>query len=139
MWCCQAIKVRPLCTPTTCMGMQGRSGPGPRGYGVEIRQVKYFLAIARTGNFSRAAEQVYITQPALSQQIRKLEDELGTPLFERHQHGASLTPAGVAFYGYALSVTEQTERIKARLNRIAEAGPHSRRMRLLTKGNYKDF
>lgn len=89
---------------------------------VEIRQVKYFLAIARTGNFSRAAGRVHITQPALSQQIRKLEEELGVLLFKRHQQGASLTPAGLAFYGYARAVMEQTALIKARLDRIAAAG-----------------
>ena len=50
---------------------------------MELHQLRYFLAVVRTKNFSRAAEQCHVAQPSLSQQIMKLEDELGEKLFER--------------------------------------------------------
>jgi LysR family hydrogen peroxide-inducible transcriptional activator len=68
---------------------------------VNLQQLSYFVAIARTRNFTRAAEQCFVAQPALSQQIRRLEDELGLPVFERRRRGVSLTVAGTAFLAYA--------------------------------------
>ncbi|MFP4282131.1 MAG: LysR family transcriptional regulator [Opitutales bacterium] len=61
---------------------------------MELHQLAYFVEVARTGNFSRAAQQRHVSQPSLSQQIRKLEEELGEPLFQRGRHGARLTPLG---------------------------------------------
>ena len=61
---------------------------------MELRQLKYFVAVARTLNFTEAARQLYITQGTLSQQLRQLEYELGTTLFERSSHNVSLTEAG---------------------------------------------
>ena len=64
---------------------------------VEMRHLRYFLAVAECRNFSRAAERVGIAQPALSQQIRRLEEFLGTALFVRTNRRVSLTPSGEAF------------------------------------------
>jgi DNA-binding transcriptional LysR family regulator len=61
---------------------------------VELRQLEYFVAVARHGNFGRAAAAVYVTQPALSQQVRRLEAELGLALLRRTSRGVELTPAG---------------------------------------------
>ena len=63
---------------------------------MELQQLRYLLAVAKTGNFSRAAEQCHVSQPSLSQQIAKLEDELGERLFSRLKRSAVLTSAGEA-------------------------------------------
>lgn len=64
---------------------------------MELHQLRYLVAVARSGNFSRAAEQCHVAQPSLSQQIQKLEAELGERLFDRLPRRAKLTDSGVAF------------------------------------------
>jgi len=68
---------------------------------MELRHIRYFLAVAEEGSFTKAAEKLLIAQPPLSRQIRDLEEELGTPLFVRRPHGLSLTEAGTRFKRYA--------------------------------------
>src|SRR6266403_3960596 len=79
---------------------------------MELHQLRYFGAVARTGNFSRAAEQCNVSQPSLSQQIQKLEDELGERLFERMKRQARLTPHGEAFLPRALKILEEVDAAK---------------------------
>ena len=62
---------------------------------MELRQLKYFLVTAETLHFSRAAEVLYMSQPALSKQIAELEKELGVTLFVRDKRGVQITPAGL--------------------------------------------
>src|SRR5258708_2215973 len=63
---------------------------------MEIHQLRYFCAVVRAGSFTRAAEELGIAQPSLSQQIRVLEKQVGTPLFERLGRSIRLTPHGGA-------------------------------------------
>ena len=86
---------------------------------MEIRQLRYFLAVAQVGNFTRAAERCHISQPSLSQQIQNLESELGEPLFLRKPGGVELTHAGRNLRERATSVVEQADGI---LEDFAEQG-----------------
>src|SRR5258708_33998624 len=71
---------------------------------MEISQLRYFLAVAETGSFSRAAEACHVAQPSLSQQIQKLEKELRRPLFDRLPRGAILTDACTRFLPRARTI-----------------------------------
>src|SRR5215475_4508863 len=62
--------------------------------GIELRHLRYFVAVADAGSFTHAAERMFIAQPTLSQQIRRLEEIVGTPLLQRRREGLRLTPAG---------------------------------------------
>lgn len=79
---------------------------------MEIDQLRYFLGVAQTGNFTRAARELGISQPALSRSIKRLEDELGQPVFERKSKSVSLTDAGVLLQSRAeqvLSILDDTK------------------------------
>jgi len=76
---------------------------------MELHQLRYFLAVARTKHFSRAAEQCHVAQPSLSQQIMKLEGELGEKLFERTKREVALTPAGALLMAHADRVLAEVE------------------------------
>lgn len=71
---------------------------------MELRQIRYFLKVAELLNFSEASKELFITQSTLSQQIRQLENEFDTILFERNSHEVSLTEAGQQFMRYARKV-----------------------------------
>src|SRR5438445_10672945 len=71
---------------------------------MELTEIAAFIAIKRTGGFTRAAELLHISQPAISRRIELLERELGAPLFERLSSGIRLTAAGEAFLPYAQHV-----------------------------------
>src|SRR5580658_35438 len=76
---------------------RARPGPAtgaPTPQALELRHLRYFVALADAGNFTRAAEKIFIAQPTLSQQIRRLEEIVGTPLLQRRREGLRLTPAG---------------------------------------------
>jgi len=79
---------------------------------MELHQLRYFCAVAETGSFSRAAEQSHISQPSLSQQILKLEDELGARLFDRLGRSVRLTELGKTFLPRAHAVLRELEAAK---------------------------
>ncbi len=71
---------------------------------MELHQLRYFVAVADEGNFSRAATKVRVAQPSLSQQIRKLEAEIGQPLFDRLPRSVVITEAGRCLLDYARQI-----------------------------------
>ena len=74
------------------------------------KQMDYCIELARTLNFSRAADNLFVSQPTFSYQIRLLEEEIGFPLFERSGRGAALTPAGVQFVSFLSGMREELKR-----------------------------
>ncbi len=88
---------------------------------MELRHLRYFVAIAEERSFTRAAERLWVAQPGLSTQIRRLEAELGVQLFERHTRGVDLTPAGELFLQRARVVLDAAD-IAAATGRDLEAG-----------------
>lgn len=88
---------------------------------MELRHLRYFRAVAELLNFSRAAERLRVAQPALSRQIRALEDELGTPLFVRERN-IRLTDAGRVFYTHTCTILQQVEVGSAAAREAASGG-----------------
>jgi DNA-binding transcriptional LysR family regulator len=79
--------------PARSLLLSDSGGAAPQG--VELRHLRYFVAVADAGTFTHAAERMYIAQPTLSQQIRRLEEMVGTPLLRRLREGVRLTEAGM--------------------------------------------
>ena len=95
---------------------------------MELRQLNQFVAVAETLNFRRAAERLHMAQPPLSVAIRKLEEELGAPLFERQPRGVALTPAGTAVVRLARQCLASAQALKAAAQ--AAAGGESGLLRI---------
>lgn len=80
------------------------------GNAMELRHLRYFLAVCEEMNITKAAEKLMIAQPPLSRQIKDLEDEIGTPLFIRRHHSLQLTEEGVRFRNYANRIVTLADR-----------------------------
>jgi LysR family hydrogen peroxide-inducible transcriptional activator len=89
---------------------------------MELQQLRYFVATAECGNVSRAAGRCHVAQPSLSQQIKKLENYLGTLLFDRLGRGVALTDAGRALLPRARRILSEVRDTEANVRREAEAG-----------------
>ena len=87
---------------------------------MELRHLRYFLAVADAAHFTKAAQKLWVSQPTLSQQIKQLEEELGAPLFHRGSGGVQLTGAGEKFRPYAERALREME---AAVNALGEAAP----------------
>jgi DNA-binding transcriptional LysR family regulator len=90
---------------------------------VELRHLRYFVAAAETENVSRAALKLHVSQPALSRQIRDLEDEIGFCLLERTAKSVRLTDAGRAFLSDARALLQQADEAVKKARAIAGAEP----------------
>ena len=84
---------------------------------MELRQLRYFIAVAEESNFSRAARRLHVSQPPLSTQIRSLEEELGVRLLERSNRGVTLTAAGAVLLEEARAVLARLEQAKGKAQR----------------------
>jgi LysR family transcriptional regulator, benzoate and cis,cis-muconate-responsive activator of ben and cat genes len=86
---------------------------------MELRQLRYFVAVAEEGNISRAAKRIFLTQSALSRQIKALEEEIGQCLLERQAHSIRVTPVGQALLDEAQELLQQADQM---LERVRSAG-----------------
>ncbi len=94
---------------------------------MELRQLHYVIQIAAEKNFSRAAEKLHIAQPSLSQQLSKLEKEIGVLLFRRTTNSVDLTHAGAAFVEKAQAILDAVDQLKQEMDDLA----HMRKGRLV--------
>jgi LysR family hydrogen peroxide-inducible transcriptional activator len=90
---------------------------------MDLKQLRYVVAVAERGSFSRAAEAAFVTQPTLSAAIGALENELGAPLFERGRAGAKTTPTGERFLAHAKAVLREVEAARAEARRREPVRP----------------
>ncbi len=93
-----------------------------------LRQIRYFQAVVRLGSFSKAAEECYVSQSAISQQVRALERELGAKLLNRENRRFSLTPAGKHFYEESLPLMADFDRLCEETKQIAAGDDFSLRI-----------
>ncbi|CAG9201328.1 LysR family transcriptional regulator [Paraburkholderia caribensis] len=87
---------------------------------MELRQLRYFVAVAEERNFTRAAERLNMTQPPLSRQIQQIEDMVGLALFERGARPLKLTEAGRVFYAQARRLLEESDELLPLTRRLAQ-------------------
>src|SRR6266568_7487379 len=110
-------------TPLERDGTEGL--PGSRGVtpqGMELRHLRYLVAVADAGTFTHAAEQMFIAQPTLSQQIRRLEEMVGTPLLQRRREGLQLTQAGTVLLDASRTVLSLVDHEVNRTRQAAGLG-----------------
>jgi DNA-binding transcriptional LysR family regulator len=102
------------------MRLAGSASLAPQG--VELRHLRYFVAVADAGTFTHAAERMFIAQPTLSQQIRRLEEMVGTPLLQRRREGVRLTAAGTVLLEESRAVLSLIEQGVSRTRQAAGLG-----------------
>ncbi|AMU09559.1 MULTISPECIES: LysR family transcriptional regulator [Burkholderia] len=87
---------------------------------MELRQLRYFIAVAEEMNITRAAERLHMTQPPLSRQLQAIEEEIGLPLFERGARPLKLTDAGRVFHAQAKRLVDQADELGPLTRRLAQ-------------------
>lgn len=87
---------------------------------MELRQLKYLLSIAEEGTFTAAAEKLYISQSALSQQVKSMEEELGVPLFDRSRNRLRFTQAGELLHSRAQRIVKEVDEAKTAIDELED-------------------
>ena len=108
---------------------------GKGGGKVEIKQLRAFLAVAGAQSFLGAADKLYITRQAVSKTVTQLEDDLGVKLFVRSRNGATLTPAGTAFYHQARTLVADFDRLEKEMRELEHSTRPTLRLCLATGVN----
>ncbi|GAA4880803.1 LysR substrate-binding domain-containing protein [Saccharopolyspora cebuensis] len=106
---------------------------------MELRHLRYFAAVAETRHFGRAAQRLNMAQPPLSQAIRQLEAELGTPLLTRTTRQVQLTPAGAVFFDDALRILGSVDDATRRVKRLADGSHGVLRLGLTGLASYRQL
>lgn len=117
----EADRLAPVERPDRSIEADDASETNGRRARPELRQLRYFVAVAKHGSFGRAAEALGLSQPALSRQVRDLERELGLDLFERETRGVSLTLAGDSLLADAAQLLADVERLTVAARRARRA------------------
>src|ERR1700733_1772841 len=114
---------------------QGRAEPVPlptavagAPLAIELRHLRYLVAVADAGSFTHAAERMFIAQPTLSQQIRRLEEIVGAPLLQRRREGLRLTEAGAVLLDASRAVLSRVDHEVSRTRQVAGLGRPRLRM-----------
>lgn len=94
---------------------------GQHARAMDLKHLRTLLAIAETGSVTKAAELIHLVQPAVSRQLKLLEEEIGTPLFARERHGMELTEAGRTLADHARRALRELERAKAEIKPVSGA------------------
>src|SRR5271168_922022 len=87
---------------------------------MELQQLRYLVEVAKTRSFTRAAAECHVTQPTLSHQIMKLEEEIGEPIFERRKKGAFLTPLGERLFEHARAILGTVETVRQEVSAFSK-------------------
>jgi DNA-binding transcriptional LysR family regulator len=119
----EAAARKRLARPTGRLPADRRSLPRRNLGTVELRQLRYFVAVADELNFRRAADKLLIAGPSLSQQIKALERDLGVRLFDRDRRSVALTPAGAALLPHTRAVLERADDVKRRAAQMSGSEP----------------
>ncbi|GGI20520.1 MAG: LysR substrate-binding domain-containing protein [Oxalicibacterium faecigallinarum] len=103
---------------------------------IELRQLRYFIAVAEEMHFGRAAQRLHMTQPPLSLAIRSLESALGVALFRRNNRNVALTPAGIALLPEAQRILQQTAALPDLMRRAASGASGSLSLAFVSTADY---
>ena len=106
-------------------GAHAPSAAGPKPFSMELKQLDYFLGVAESGSFSKAAIRLSVAQPILSRQIKLLESELGVELLYRNGRGVVVSEAGKVLETYARSVVGLVEKAQSEIGSL-KAEPRGR-------------
>ena len=90
---------------------------------MSLSQIEYFVAVADQGHVGRAALALHVAQPALSRQIRQLEDELGSSLFVRTPRGMQLSESGALFLAHARDILARVHAARTEMSRLRDGAP----------------